>query len=50
MNGIEYLVNSSAWSLGGLAVGYLLGRLHSRLRGIERHLDRMDEEERRDDT
>lgn len=44
MSGVEldYIVSSGAWSLGGLAIGYLLGRLHARLRGIERHLRHID--------
>lgn len=39
---LEYVINSGAWSFGGLAIGYLLGRLHARLAGIESHLDHMD--------
>jgi hypothetical protein len=33
---LTYLVESGAWSLGGLVVGYFLGRIDARLRHIEK--------------
>lgn len=42
---LEYVINSGAWSLGGLVVGYLLGRLERNVRSIR---DRLDEEDRDD--
>ena len=43
---IEYLISSGAWSLGGLVVGYLLGRLERDVSGIKRRLDHLEEEHR----
>lgn len=40
----EYLLNSAAWSAGGLALGYYLGRLERRVEDIAKHT-----EEARDD-
>lgn len=39
----EYLYESSIWSLGGLAVGYTLGRTEREVRGIKRTLEEQDD-------
>lgn len=36
---VQYLVASSAWSVGGLVVGYLFGRMERDLTDIKRKLN-----------
>ena len=47
MNGWEYIVNSAAWSVGGLAVGWFLGRMERDVRDIKQRLDEREREEKR---
>jgi hypothetical protein len=46
---LEYLVNSGAWSLGGLVVGFFLGRLERDIRTIKGAVERREERGDRDD-
>ena len=36
---VGYVLDSAAWSLGGLVIGYLLGRTEREIRDIKRRLD-----------
>ena len=42
MNTLEYAISSGAWSLGGLIVGYLLGRIQRTVEHIEHSEDTDD--------
>lgn len=46
----EYLVNSTAWSIGGLVVGYSLGRIESDIGEIKRILRSLLRKDHRDDS
>lgn len=36
----DYVVGAGAWSVGGLVLGYVLGRLHGRVKNLEQKVDR----------
>lgn len=40
----EYLYESSAWSIGGLVIGYILGRTEREVREIKKTVDDNHEE------
>lgn len=42
----EYVLNSAAWSAGGLVIGYFLGRMERQISDIKRKV----EEDRHDDS
>lgn len=46
---VEYVVNSALWATFWLGFGYVIGTFGRRLETIERHLQRIEENER-DDT
>lgn len=41
---MEYLVESSVWSLGGLVIGFILGRLERDVWYIRKRLEKDDDE------
>lgn len=40
----EYIVESFMWSIGGLIVGYLLGRSERQLRDLKRKVEQRDDQ------
>ena len=40
---MEYLVESSVWSLGGLVIGFILGRLERDVWYIRKRLEKDDD-------
>jgi hypothetical protein len=42
----EYAINSGAWSIGGLVVGYVLGRMERQITDIKKRVDERDDDSR----
>lgn len=40
----QYLVESSIWSVGGLVVGYFLGRAEREIRDIKKKVEETDDD------
>lgn len=40
----EYVLNSAAWSAGGLVVGYFLGRMERDIRAIKQKVEENDDD------
>ena len=40
----EYVLNSAVWSVGGLVIGYFLGRMERDIRDIKKKVEENDDD------